>query len=725
MFYIFLVYLIYWKLCFIIFLCKGSHIKGDYQMYKKISVFVLLIVLLFTTESFTATHVVGGAGFANLSAAVSDVSVNDGDIIYVMPGTYNEPGTSGTSGVVISKELTITSTNANQTDAVFTCSTLENNSMTNEFLISVSASNVTIENISLDGNSNDDTSAIGRGIYANSGVVDNLTIQNVTISDMYMRGISTYNCNNLLIDSCTIQDIILLADGVNTLGIIVSAPASAGQHVTSTISNNTLINCYSGIGGSGEYNIMYIINNNLSQGGPDSYGIFNNLGGEGVIANNTIDGFYLGIEVWKTTPPAVATPFNGEVHVYGNTVRAFKYGLDFVNSADFTPAKITCTNNYVECTDTSLTSSVGAMAYVWTDTTGPIVDMNNNTIVDFDWGVVIDGPDSTGPYTHSVTVGVNSIKARTGAFDETGSNSWTGNYFSDSYSASTLNIDDNPEDLVLDDIYNVNHHNTLMPSNPDTDSKAVLTVDKTALGTLQTQVVDLGKKHITSANSSNKQNIISESDYYLLSGFLLLLLVLPLLIFYRKKKNLFLYYLFVISSAAVIQFGCFGGGTLDDFLSMSYVGDETTTTSTTTTETTTTTTDTTTTTTTTTSTTTTTTTTTGLVNPVLQVDGTLTVSNQSLFEIDDVTILLTEDFVNNDGSGNDILMADITVSSSTITLTPAAAYGSPSTGDIPFTIELDYTNSIEGSYSGTFEISSNNNFTSLRDKTYFTLEVIK
>lgn len=237
------------------------------------------------------------APFATIQHAIS--VANAGNIIYADAGTYAE-------NVVVSKEVTINGAGRGNTIVIPALSSPNScggsslcPTASNVFL--VQANNVTIQNLTVDGDNPSLTSGVNvggadidarNGIITNHslGVYNNLTVANVTIKNIFLRGMyassgGTFNFHdnivtNVQADPSSIGMFNFGGSGSFTNNTVSFAnDAISSNWSTGTIySGNTITNSGSGIhtdnnGGSGGV-ADEIFSNNVSNSSNGGYGIW-------------------------------------------------------------------------------------------------------------------------------------------------------------------------------------------------------------------------------------------------------------------------------------------------------------------------------------------------------------------------------------------------------------------------------------------------------------------
>ncbi len=230
----------------------------------------------------------GGTGigctisYASIQAAIDDASVIAGWTIYIDPGTFDE-------NVTVNKSVTLQGSGAGVTiirpGASSTldlgCGAGSCASNTNTILY-ITADNVTILDLTVDGDNtliNSGTVVNGADLNARNGIygnaVDNLTIEDTTVQNIYLRGIQASNSNNFVINNNTIGNV----DG-SSASIAIFNWSSSGS-----ITNNQVTQVNDGIAANYSQG-MQVLNNTVSD---MNTGIHtDNSGGADVIDGNAI-----------------------------------------------------------------------------------------------------------------------------------------------------------------------------------------------------------------------------------------------------------------------------------------------------------------------------------------------------------------------------------------------------------------------------------------------------
>ncbi len=723
---------------------------------KRSVIYVVFVLILLTSSSvYSADITVGstGADYTTISQAV--LNANDNDTIIVFAGTYNEPGTMlyGTSigGVIeITKPLTIVGTSSGApNDTLVISSTLEGsatsqsnlyhpsdpedntyNAMGYPLFIAIGTgsssllSNVTIRNLTLNGNF-----AIRTGI--GSYYCDNILVENCVIKNFANRGIYYSRTDHYQLISSTISDIYVLDNKPRGFQSNSQDNYPGGMQTEGTISGNTFTGCCYSIDLNRKQEC--VISNNYfysCQGGNDpSYQMAISFaqGAKGLIDNNHIEGCNKGIEIYNTW--GYGTTYNGgEVWITNNTIIANWYGIN-MEAAQLPIFPMVCTSNTIELTSTSTggpetPSDCGIRLYPRNDTCPTVyAKLYDNSITGFTYGIWSSALDTNSPQYPSEASG-NSLKNEYNVYETFGTNSYSGNYYSDANVVGTSMIDYSPEDGVYDGTYDVNHHNVSGTLSPLVDStpQAVLIVNN--IGTsYTTQLVDMSSSKVAMMEDISLKGKSKSNTVFILFNLFFILLIVPIYFMRKKLRGKLFYIVMLLTISYFINLSCFGGGATEEYEDVRYIATTTPDTTTSTTMTTTTQTTTTTTTiTTTTMTTTTTTTTTTILSPALKVEGTFSVVNRSKFPVGEIYVNM-DDFVHSATSSINILTTDMT--DATISPLPLTI-SSGDTEAMTFSFIIDYTNSVEGIYTSTWEIGATNSIdTNLRDTFDLSFEVIK
>ncbi|MBK7094709.1 MAG: hypothetical protein IPH57_06590 [Saprospiraceae bacterium] len=280
--------------------------------------------------------------------AVDEAS--SGNILNASAGTFIE-------NVVVHTPVTINGTGMANTTVIpamsapnpVGCSQSLCAGASNVFLIQ--ANDVTIQNLTLKGDNPGLNSGVlsgGVDVDARNGIItdylnyptevfNNLNINNVTIRDIYLRGVNNYkgtgfnfhhnNVINVAGEASSIAMFNSQGAGIFNANVLDQVnDGIASNHSQGTVySYNIITNAKSGIhtdnNGSGGGTADVINNNDISLGKPSAYGIFVFAPYLNVaVQNNNVSGTYVGIASYGQQA-AVTPAFTG------NTVNACEYGI--------------------------------------------------------------------------------------------------------------------------------------------------------------------------------------------------------------------------------------------------------------------------------------------------------------------------------------------------------------------------------------------------------------
>ncbi|HRQ32955.1 MAG TPA: right-handed parallel beta-helix repeat-containing protein, partial [Anaerolineales bacterium] len=263
----------------------------------------------------------GGTGigctisYASIQAAIDDASVIAGWTIYIDPGAFDE-------NVTVNKSVTLQGSGAGVTiirpGASSTldlgCGVGSCASNTNTILY-ITADNVTILDLTVDGDNtliNSGTVVNGADLNARNGIygnaVDNLTIEDTTVQNIYLRGIQVSNSNNFVINNNTVSNVdgssasiaifnwsssgSITNNQVTQVNDGIAANYSQGMQVL----NNTVSDMNTGIHTDNSGGADTISGNTISNGRANSYGVFVFAPYEPIsVTNNTISGVATGL----------------------------------------------------------------------------------------------------------------------------------------------------------------------------------------------------------------------------------------------------------------------------------------------------------------------------------------------------------------------------------------------------------------------------------------------
>lgn len=161
----------------------------------------------------------GTADEVQINSAIA--SLTDGGIVLIKPGTYNLAGavTMGTNNVILQ---------GSGRDTILLRSSDFNANMMN-----VTATDVTVKDLKVDGNSATWTSD-------HHGVVitgDRVIIRDIFITDITHHGMNTPGANNVLMEGCYVQNTGTLGSGADGVGIIAGDAATDIKIVNCTVFN--------------------------------------------------------------------------------------------------------------------------------------------------------------------------------------------------------------------------------------------------------------------------------------------------------------------------------------------------------------------------------------------------------------------------------------------------------------------------------------------------------
>jgi len=244
-----------------------------------------------TPVSWGGTGIGCTGSYASIQAAIDDTLVEAGWTIYIDPGTFFE-------NVNVNKSVTLQGSGQGVTivkPAVTGVNTCQGScpNATNTVIL-VSANNVSIFDLTVDGdnqNLNNGITVGGVDVNAHNGIITNthtnLTVQDVTVQNVYARGIQmgssggTFNFSNNTVDNVQGDFFSMGIFGYTSGGVIdgntisnvgdgIALNWSTGTQVT----NNTVTNASSGIHTDNSAGNDVISGNTISDGKAGSYGIF-------------------------------------------------------------------------------------------------------------------------------------------------------------------------------------------------------------------------------------------------------------------------------------------------------------------------------------------------------------------------------------------------------------------------------------------------------------------
>ena len=419
---------------------KGSRGKKALVRLAIFSIIVTALLLVFSTAAF-ATTINVPADQGTIQAAINAAA--SGDTINIAAGTYTE-------NVMANKPVTLAGAGAGSTiiqPAVSqpTCpaaTTLCGSATGASNVILVQANDVVIHDLTVDGDNPSLTSGIvvnGADLDARSGIVEdyydagvwnNLTVYNVTVQNIYLRGLYTSSGGT----------------GVNFHDNTVTNVAGESGSIaimswqgTGVIANNTVSYANDAIAANHSAGIQFL-NNTVTNSGS---GVHTDNAGDGggtadlIQGNSVSDCTTDGYGVWVFVSYIAPTVDN-------NTITNCSIGLSAWGGSFAPDPTVTAifTNNTVNGPG-SAPGSVGA--YITTDTmswgyTDVAVDFSGNVIKDNETGVMLTAdqqtwnPDPYVPMTITADFSNNEIsgntvgldKGTTGTYNATALNNWWG-----------------------------------------------------------------------------------------------------------------------------------------------------------------------------------------------------------------------------------------------------------------------------------------------------------
>ena len=288
--------------------------------------------LILSGRELTPIHnVTRDVYFDTIQGAINAAVTQNGDVIEVAAGTYVE-------NITINKELTINGAGQGATIIVPATSApgaVDGPSYSGSQVVIVSAHNVTISNLTVDGNNPAITSGItvnGVDIDARNGIIEsdgpwnNLHVANVTVQNIFLRGIYTRSGGTgFHIEHNTVQNV---AGGYSSIaifswmgsGIIEYNNVSLANDAISSnhskglqILHNTITNCASGIhtdnNGSSGGVADEIAYNNVSNSPAGGYGIWTFFSYLNIqVHDNTVNDVDISLFHWggPTTPGTIS-----------------------------------------------------------------------------------------------------------------------------------------------------------------------------------------------------------------------------------------------------------------------------------------------------------------------------------------------------------------------------------------------------------------------------------
>jgi hypothetical protein len=292
------------------------------------------------TRRLLAAHV-GGASYDTIQEAINHAS--NGDTVTIDPGTYVE-------NLTVDKSITLAGAGQGNTviEPAFTGADVPGGSLApgSSNVILVRAANVTIHDLTVDG----DNPALaggsdvgGANIDARNGIItdnnaggfDNLHVQDVTVRNIFLRGIYSFGGSGLHVADSTVDNVqgnfasigifnshgtgVIERNTVSRSNDAISANWSRGTQFL----NNTITDSASGIhtdNNGGEGGVADLIQGNTVRDGTvapnTSYGIWDFVNYLNVrIVDNTVDNVDVGLAQFGRAVSTANTLFDG------NTVR--------------------------------------------------------------------------------------------------------------------------------------------------------------------------------------------------------------------------------------------------------------------------------------------------------------------------------------------------------------------------------------------------------------------
>lgn len=241
--------------------------------------------------------------YSSIQAAINDAAVTTGWTIYIDPGTFYE-------NVNVSKSVTLQGSGQGVTivkPAVTDVNTCQGScpNATNTVIL-VSANGVSIFDLTVDGDSdllNNGLTVGGVDVNSHNGIITNthtsLTVEDVTVQNVYARGIQmgssngSFNFSNNTVDNVQGDFFSMGIFGYTSGGVIDNNQISnVGDGIAlnwskgTQITNNTVTNAGTGIHTDNTNGADVISGNTITNGKPDSYGIFVFAPYEQVTVNN-------------------------------------------------------------------------------------------------------------------------------------------------------------------------------------------------------------------------------------------------------------------------------------------------------------------------------------------------------------------------------------------------------------------------------------------------------
>jgi len=341
------------------------------------------------------TNITQGTSFCSIQVAID--AADGGDQIQISDGVYAE-------NIVVDRPLTISGESQAGTKIIPAFSgpnpggagSIPTGSSN---VILIQAHNVTIQNLTVDGNNPDLTSGLvvnGEDLDARNGIItnhsagtfNNLNINNVLVKNIYLRGIYASSGGTFSISNNTVTNVA--GEYASIAMMNWSGQGSfTGNTVTSSndgiVSNHSKGTTYSG--------------NNVSACGSGIH-TDNNTTSADQIFNNTVNGCGYGIFVFA---PYV------DVAVYGNTITNSDVGL--ASAGTYASASVTFTNNLVDGQNKPNSIGFYSTTEIWGYPSGSQnASFSNNFIQNTSNAFLLASEEG---FTNSTTVFENSITGNT------------------------------------------------------------------------------------------------------------------------------------------------------------------------------------------------------------------------------------------------------------------------------------------------------------------------